>query len=75
MHYHAWFGVCVCVCVCVQEPEEGMNHLELEFQEVVSYLTWVLGIKLGASGNEIFLIHQLFLQPPLETKQNKTTLN
>jgi hypothetical protein len=39
MHYHAWFGVCVCVCVCVQEPEEGMNHLELEFQEVVSYLT------------------------------------
>ena len=52
--------VCVCVCVCaracvrvhvsaaVHRGQKGAsNPLELEFQAIVSYLMWVLGIRLG----------------------------
>ena len=42
--------ICVCLSVCMniqclQRSEETSKPLELEFQMVVSCLTWVLGTK------------------------------
>lgn len=48
--------ICVCPCkVCANEceylwkPEECVRSPRLEFQIVVSHLTWVLGIKLQST--------------------------
>ena len=46
--------MCACVCLRVHEfpqrPKEGVfEFMELELQEVVSGLKWVLGIELGSS--------------------------
>lgn len=37
------------LCVCTLGDQKRLsNPLELELQEVVSYLVWVLGIELGS---------------------------
>lgn len=45
---------CMCVCMSMQRPEEGPSDLlELELQEVVGHLTWVLRTELGFPLREI----------------------
>ena len=48
--------------------------LELDWQEVVSYLIWVLGIELGLSGRQqVFLSTEPFLQYETLPLNNKVT--
>lgn len=59
--------MCVCVCVCIgictqecQAPrgqERTLDLLELELQEVVSCLTWFLGIELRSSTRAVYDLH------------------
>lgn len=67
-HSHIYFIICVCMCVChVYEGLQGFHKLlellgllELELQEVVSCLIWVLGNKPRSSGRAV---NVLSLQP------------
>lgn len=39
---------CVCACVCIYpQGHKSVRTLRLEFQTIVSCLTWVLGTELG----------------------------
>lgn len=59
-----------CVGVCLYYLHTGASSvwrvsdsLELEFQEVVSHLLWVLGAEPGSSGRTEVLLNTVFLQP------------
>lgn len=44
---HMCMCPCVGVCTCANVPLEGLRlFVELEFQAVVSHLTWVMGTDL-----------------------------
>ena len=68
--------ICVCVCVCMyiyllciyrcpQRPEEGIGTLELDLEEVMSHLRWVLGTEPRSSARAASALNLCAISPAL----------